>query len=115
MSEEEKRNLVTKEDKDAESDTSDAESVEDDEPTEDDVKPLPTQRSSPWRRLALITFLLLSLWLVWAVRKHANRPKIIYAERYSAEYKYRPAASPILTEILKDGRTRLRGAVPTNK
>lgn len=33
--------------------------------------------------------------------------------RYSKEYKFRPAASPIITERLKDGRTRLRGAQPT--
>lgn len=33
--------------------------------------------------------------------------------RYSKEHKYRPAASPILTETLHDGRTRIRGAAPT--
>ena len=32
--------------------------------------------------------------------------------RYSKEHKYRPAASPIITETLKDGRIRLRGAIP---
>lgn len=30
--------------------------------------------------------------------------------RYSDEFKYRPAASPIITEKLKDGRIRIRGA-----
>lgn len=30
--------------------------------------------------------------------------------RYSREHKYRPAASPVVTEVLKDGRIRLRGA-----
>lgn len=30
--------------------------------------------------------------------------------RYSDEFKYRPAASPVITEYLKDGRMRLRGA-----
>ena len=30
--------------------------------------------------------------------------------RYSADYKYRPAASPIVTEYLDDGTIRLRGA-----
>jgi hypothetical protein len=30
--------------------------------------------------------------------------------RYSEEYKYRPASSPVITEYLKDGRMRLRGA-----
>lgn len=32
--------------------------------------------------------------------------------RYSDEYKYRPAASPVITETLPDGRIRLRGASP---
>ena len=32
--------------------------------------------------------------------------------RYSEEFKYRPAASPVITEYLKDGRIRLRGANP---
>jgi len=31
---------------------------------------------------------------------------------YSEEFKYRPAASPVITEYLKDGRIRLRGASP---
>jgi len=31
---------------------------------------------------------------------------------YSEEHKYRPAASPVITEYLKDGRIRLRGASP---
>ncbi|RXW15152.1 hypothetical protein EST38_g10701 [Candolleomyces aberdarensis] len=31
---------------------------------------------------------------------------------YSKEHKYRPAASPVITETLKDGRIRLRGATP---
>jgi hypothetical protein len=33
-------------------------------------------------------------------------------QRYSKEFKFRPAASPIITETLKDGRIRLRGALP---
>ena len=32
--------------------------------------------------------------------------------RYSEEFRYRPAASPVITEYLKDGRIRLRGASP---
>ena len=31
-------------------------------------------------------------------------------DRYNDEFKYRPAASPVITEYLKDGRMRLRGA-----
>ena len=33
-------------------------------------------------------------------------------KRYSKDYKFRPAASPVITEYLKDGRMRLRGALP---
>ena len=36
----------------------------------------------------------------------------ISIHRYSKEHKFRPAASPIITETLKDGRTRIRGAQP---
>ena len=36
----------------------------------------------------------------------------ISLHRYSKEHKFRPAASPIITETLKDGRTRIRGAQP---
>lgn len=32
--------------------------------------------------------------------------------RYSPEFKYRPAASPVVREKLKDGRTRIRGGRP---
>jgi hypothetical protein len=53
------------------------------------------------------------------------KPQVIYAtrlvpppsyldkmlmSRYSEEFKYRPAASPVITETLKDGRLRIRGA-----
>lgn len=33
--------------------------------------------------------------------------------RYSKDFKFRPAASPVITEKLQDGRTRVRGAAPT--
>jgi hypothetical protein len=53
-----------------------------------------------------------------------SKPQVIYATRlvppsermlsangrYSEEFKYRPAASPVITETLKDGRLRIRGA-----
>ena len=32
--------------------------------------------------------------------------------RYSPEFKYRPAASPVVREKLKGGRTRVRGGRP---
>jgi len=41
-----------------------------------------------------------------------KQPEIIYASRYSEEHKYRPAASPIITETLSSGRIRIRGANP---
>ncbi|TXT05931.1 hypothetical protein VHUM_03692 [Vanrija humicola] len=41
-----------------------------------------------------------------------KEPEVIYATRYSDEFKYRPASSPVITEHLKDGRIRIRGASP---
>ncbi|EAU83858.1 hypothetical protein CC1G_09527 [Coprinopsis cinerea okayama7 len=71
---------------------------------------------SPLKRFLLIVFVTFLLWLAYALRQHhirkKNKPQIIYASRYSKEYKYRPAASPIITETLKDGRIRIRGASP---
>ncbi|KAL1749255.1 putative phosphatase regulatory subunit-domain-containing protein [Schizophyllum fasciatum] len=67
-----------------------------------------------WKRAGLLLALGLLVWAALALREYANRPpKIIYASRYSEEYKYRPAASPIITETLRDGRLRIRGAAPT--
>lgn len=68
-----------------------------------------------WKRLRNILLLIAVLWLVMiVVRSSGNRrSKVVYANRYSEEFKYRPAASPIITETLKDGRTRIRGAEPT--
>ncbi|PCH42551.1 hypothetical protein WOLCODRAFT_163881 [Wolfiporia cocos MD-104 SS10] len=68
---------------------------------------------SRWKRAALLLLIFALCWLALSIRAHNRKPKIIYAERYSEEFKYRPAASPIITERLKDGRTRLRGALPT--
>ncbi|KAI4517038.1 hypothetical protein K525DRAFT_363695 [Schizophyllum commune Loenen D] len=67
-----------------------------------------------WKRAGLLVALGLLVWAALALREYANRPPtIIYASRYSEEYKYRPAASPIITETLRDGRLRVRGAAPT--
>ncbi|KIK11115.1 hypothetical protein PISMIDRAFT_690575, partial [Pisolithus microcarpus 441] len=67
-----------------------------------------------WKRVALITFIIFLFWLSYSLRTKKNTQQdIIYASRYSKEFKYRPAASPIITERLKDGRVRLRGAYPT--
>jgi len=75
----------------------------------------PRPPPSRMRRVVLLLLAALALWLAFAVQKHRARkaqPEIIYASRYSKEFKHRPAASPIITETLKDGRIRLRGAMP---
>jgi hypothetical protein len=51
-------------------------------------------------------------WLAFALRSKAWRKQIVHANRYSKEFKFRPAASPIITETLVDGRIKLRGALP---
>ncbi|KAJ9107010.1 hypothetical protein QFC19_002878 [Naganishia cerealis] len=69
-----------------------------------------------YRALRKLLLLLLAIGAVigfqqgWYTR--ATKPKVIYASRYSDEYKFRPAASPVITETLADGRIRLRGASP---
>ncbi|KAF7312852.1 hypothetical protein MKEN_00969400 [Mycena kentingensis (nom. inval.)] len=65
-----------------------------------DAPPAATASTSLRTRLIL---LLLSITLV------------LVAVKYSSEHKFRPAASPIITETLKDGRMRLRGAAPATK
>ncbi|KAF8998858.1 hypothetical protein BDQ17DRAFT_1190283, partial [Cyathus striatus] len=68
---------------------------------------------SPWKRVALLLFIGFLFWLTYNIRGLRNKkPEIVYASRYSKEHKFRPAASPIITETLKDGRIRLRGATP---
>ncbi|KAF5324279.1 hypothetical protein D9619_011212 [Psilocybe cf. subviscida] len=71
---------------------------------------------SRFKRAALLLFVAVLLWLAIRMRGDLlaakKKPQIIYASRYSKEHKYRPAASPIITETLKDGRIRLRGANP---
>ncbi|KZT51206.1 hypothetical protein CALCODRAFT_488112 [Calocera cornea HHB12733] len=74
------------------------------------------QPSVPWwKRVLLVLFILLLAGLVWLLKDvgRSLSPKVVYADRYSAEFKYRPAASPIITETLNGGRTLLvRGALP---
>ncbi|KAG9081210.1 hypothetical protein FRC06_005726 [Ceratobasidium sp. 370] len=67
---------------------------------------------SAFRRVLLIPVTVFVLYLsfkyyVWATTP--VKPQIIYADRYSEKHKFRPAASPIITEKLKDGRIRIRG------
>ncbi|OBZ72198.1 Casein kinase I isoform alpha [Grifola frondosa] len=69
---------------------------------------------SPWKRAALLAFVVFLIWLSFSLRLSKPRqPEVVHATRYSKEYKFRPAASPIVTEQLKDGRVRVRGAAPT--
>ncbi|CDO75128.1 hypothetical protein BN946_scf185010.g53 [Trametes cinnabarina] len=73
---------------------------------------------SAWKRVALILFMIACLWIGFKLRTavvETQQPKVIHASRYSKEYKFRPAASPIITERLKDGRVRVRGAAPSMK
>ncbi|ORX40693.1 hypothetical protein BD324DRAFT_611806 [Kockovaella imperatae] len=65
-----------------------------------------------WKRAGIILFMLVLGWLSIRLGTMKKSPQIIYASRYSEEFKYRPAASPVITEYLKDGRIRLRGAQP---
>ncbi|KAG8757190.1 hypothetical protein FRC14_002282 [Serendipita sp. 396] len=84
---------------------------------------------TPWCKAAIYTFIILILayfWLSWtdpdqiALRKHAwdkameriRGKQVIYSSRYSKQYKYRPAASPVVTETLSDGRTKIHGGRP---
>ncbi|EJF59172.1 hypothetical protein DICSQDRAFT_65500 [Dichomitus squalens LYAD-421 SS1] len=87
------------------------------EPTSDDPRFNPPT-PSPWKRFALVLFLVFLLYVglklrVNAIKNLEPEPSVVHATRYSKDYKYRPAASPIITERLKDGRTRVRGAAPT--
>jgi hypothetical protein len=95
---------------------------------------------SPLKRFFLLVSVALLLWVGFQMRsgmlEAKRKPKVIHASRlvhsyqvlvmsgwnitilifpprYSKDYKFRPAASPIITETLKDGRLRLRGALPT--
>ncbi|WVO12453.1 hypothetical protein L204_100052 [Cryptococcus depauperatus] len=64
-----------------------------------------------WKRTLLIVGLIFMFWLsVYLGRRGMKKSQVIYASRYSEEFKYRPAASPVITEYLPDGRIRVRGA-----
>ncbi|KAF9524331.1 hypothetical protein CPB83DRAFT_614730 [Crepidotus variabilis] len=67
------------------------------------------------RKFSLILILAILVWATFSLGSSLltpKKPEIIYASRYSKEHKFRPAASPVITETLKDGRIRLRGATP---
>ncbi|KAJ7083440.1 hypothetical protein C8R44DRAFT_822443 [Mycena epipterygia] len=74
------------------------------------IQPTP----SIWKRAGLLLFIVFLFWLAFQFKAVKSTPKVVHASRYSKEFKYRPAASPIITETLKDGRLRVRGAAPTS-
>ncbi|KAK0433794.1 hypothetical protein EV421DRAFT_1373955 [Armillaria borealis] len=84
------------------------------EKDEDETSPTPP-RSSLFKRVAFLIFVGFLFWLAYTARQRhlARKNKVVYATRYSDQFKFRPAASPIVTETLKGGGTRLRGANPT--
>ncbi|CAE6501695.1 unnamed protein product [Rhizoctonia solani] len=68
--------------------------------------------ANAFRRILMIPVLVFVIYLAfksytWVATP--KKPEIIYADRYSDQYKFRPAASPIITEKLKDGKIRIRG------
>ncbi|KAG1800111.1 uncharacterized protein BJ212DRAFT_130319 [Suillus subaureus] len=65
---------------------------------------------SLWKRITLLLVTAFLFWAAFKLQSHRSQTKIIHAERYSKDFKYRPAASPVITERLKDGVVRLRGA-----
>ncbi|KAI0346253.1 hypothetical protein BDW22DRAFT_1352308 [Trametopsis cervina] len=69
---------------------------------------------SIWKRVSLVILVVVLFWLGVTLRKPLMRPppEVLHAERYSEEFRYRPAASPIVTEVLADGTVRVRGAQP---
>ncbi|KAG5351639.1 hypothetical protein E4T56_gene7917 [Termitomyces sp. T112] len=89
-------------------------------PTRDDSLPDPRfnpSTPSSFKRAALILFAIILFWIAFNLRsefsKNNREANVVYASRYSKEHKFRPAASPVVTETLKDGRVRIRGAAPT--
>ncbi|EMD37164.1 hypothetical protein CERSUDRAFT_115076 [Gelatoporia subvermispora B] len=68
---------------------------------------------SVWKRVALLVLIVVLFYVGIKMRVNiAKQSQVVYADRYSEEFKYRPAASPVITERLNDGRTLLRGAQP---
>ncbi|KAJ3923326.1 hypothetical protein F5877DRAFT_63420 [Lentinula edodes] len=91
------------------------EEEEEEVPAEDPRFHQPTP--SPFKRILLLLFIAFLFWFAIVLGRarilRSQKPQIVYANRYSTEHKFRPAASPIITETLKDGRLRIRGAGPT--
>lgn len=105
-----------------------SESESESEPTDAKFTQPPVSR---FKRTSLLLICAILCLLAYSNVLHTKRnPKIIHASRpvmfwvlskladknlsnrYSKDYKFRPAASPVVTETLRDGRVRLRGALP---
>ncbi|KAG2031168.1 hypothetical protein BDR03DRAFT_973244, partial [Suillus americanus] len=65
---------------------------------------------SLWKRIALLLVTVFLFWAVFKLQPQRSQTKIVHAERYSKDFKYRPEESPVIMERLKDGIVRLRGA-----
>ncbi|KAF7327136.1 Casein kinase I isoform alpha [Mycena kentingensis (nom. inval.)] len=74
---------------------------------------------SPWKRAALLLTIALLFWLALHMKspkgifRSSKQQTVVYSNRYSKEYQFRPAASPIITQTMKDGRLEVHGAAPT--
>ncbi|KAL5526516.1 hypothetical protein ACEPAF_8240 [Sanghuangporus sanghuang] len=69
-----------------------------------------------WKKFALyFAVAVVSLWFTVVILNAfgVRRSGIVYSTSYSKEHRFRPAASPIITQTLDDGRTLIRGAQPT--
>lgn len=67
-------------------------------------------RPSTWKRVALLVFTFMLFWMAFRMRFTFGTPEpVVHANRYSKSFKYRPAASPIITSKLPDGRVKVRG------
>ncbi|CED85571.1 hypothetical protein [Phaffia rhodozyma] len=97
-------------------------------PTPRDFNPPPP---ASWKRALLLAVIAFLFWFSLRLSNSKNMvkhksideiykekiesrygPNVVHAKRYSNEHKFRPAASPVITERTKDGRIRLRGANP---
>ncbi|KAI5117665.1 hypothetical protein M0805_009698 [Coniferiporia weirii] len=68
------------------------------------------------RRLIVIllsAFLMVLVILVLNATGVTRPTDVVHTTWYSKDHKFRPAASPVITGTLKDGRLRLHGAQPT--
>ncbi|KAJ8083421.1 hypothetical protein AAF712_011875 [Marasmius tenuissimus] len=100
----------------AHSEEHDEQTNENEQPQESEDQVPPPPQSSRLKRVFLLLLIGALVWRAffskdaWFGKKE---PQVVHAKRYSKEFKYRPAASPIITETMKDGRLRVRGAEPT--